>query len=168
MKRRYPIAPVTLVLLLAAVFLSSVAGCLPRRPGKPKPKPAELEPIEIDWSDPGSVVEGFFDAKKRGDWRKAFGCCDFEERLGAKEAGKIRAEWKKEAKTWPDAYRESQWVILGATVKGDHAFVSVVHIRYMGPGALDEKRTGFDELCKRYGDRWKISEFDLPEARSSE
>ena len=34
-------------------------------------------------------------------------------------------------------------------------------VHYRGPGALDAERTGFDELCKRYGDRWKITEFEV-------
>jgi hypothetical protein len=46
--------------------------------------------------------------------------------------------------------------------------VSVIHIHYIGPGSLDEKRTGFEELCKRYGDRWKITEFKLPEERKAQ
>ena len=87
-----------LVILVFAALTGSLAalsGCrgragLPRRRETPPPKP--LGPVEIEWSSPGSVVEGFFDAKKRGDWRKAFGCCDFAERLGADEAKKIRQE----------------------------------------------------------------------------
>jgi hypothetical protein len=168
MKRPWPITPITVGLVLAALFLSSVAGCMPRRPRNPKSKPAKLEPIEIDWNDPGTVVEGFFDAKKRGDWRKAFSCCDFEERLGAEEAKKIRDQWKSEASTWPDAYSRSQWFILDMTISGDYALVSVVHIRYVGPGTRDDERTTFDELCKRYSDRWKITEFELPPDRRSQ
>ncbi len=169
MKLRCATRAIALCGALAVVLCGTVAGCGPRHPRRQKPaKPQKLEPIEIDWSDPGSVVEGFFDAKKRGNWRKAFGCCDFEERLGAEEAQKIRNEWKEEAPGWPDMYRNSQWLILDATIKGQHALVSVMHIQYVGPGSLDDKRTGFEELLKRYGDRWKITEFVLPSDRSLE
>lgn len=159
------------ILLLAALTgsLAALAGCrgqvrLPRRRETPAPEP--LGPVEIDWSSPGSVVEGFFDAKKRGDWRKAFDCCDFVERLGAAEAKKIRREWKKDAPAWPDRYRDSTWIILDETIERDIAIVSVAHIRWVGPGALDTKRTGFEELCKLYAGRWKITEFVVPEKES--
>jgi hypothetical protein len=153
--------PITAGALLAVVFFGTIAGCLSPRRVPPRPKPAELEPIQIDWSDPGSVVEGFFDAKKRGDWRKAYGCCDFEERLGRDEATSIRNEWKKEARTWPEAYGDSHWFIADTQTRGDYAIVSVVRVRRVGPGAMDAERTGFEELCKRYGDRWKMTEFEV-------
>lgn len=149
---------------LIVALCAGVVGCraLRRVPDKKTPPPPKpLEPIEIDWADPGSVVEGFFDAKKRGDWRKAFSCCDFEERLGAEEAKKIRDEWKKEAPTWPDTYRFSDWIIIEATVRGDYALVSVEHIERAGPGGLEAKQSGFDELLKHYGKRWKITEFEV-------
>ncbi len=146
---------------LAALLLGAIGGCLPRRTTTKPPTPTKLEPIEIDWADPGSVVEGFFDAKKRGDWRKAYRCCDFEERLTPEEAKKIRDDWKQDAPTWPEACRNTRWFIADAEIRGDYALVSVVRMRSIGPGALDAEKTGFDELCKRYGDHWKITEFEV-------
>ena len=148
---------VALVLVLAG----TLAGCgNVRRSRRPPPEKLKApEEIEIDWNDPGSVVEGFFDAKKRGNWRKAFKCCDFKERLGAKEAKKIRKEWRKEARSWPTMYDGHKWFIVDATIRGELALVSVRHLRWVGPGIHDSKNTGFDELLKRYGDRWKISDF---------
>ena len=149
--------------VLALLLVGTVAGCFglrqprPTRPGKPK----ELGPIEIVWSDPGSVVEGFFDAKKRGDWRKAFECCDFKERLGAEEAKRIRSEWKKEARDWPAMHEKSQWYIASAVIHEDLAQVSVKHVRWVGPGMYDTATTGFEELVKLYGERWKMSDFEL-------
>ena len=149
---------------LAALLLAAVGGCLSRRPTTKTPQPRKPEPIEIDWADPGSVVEGFFDAKKRGDWKKAYGCCDFEERLTPEEAKQIRNEWKEEASTWPETYRGTRWFITSADIRGDYALVSVVRVQRVGPGTLDAEKTGFEELCKRYGDQWKITEFQiLPE-----
>jgi hypothetical protein len=157
-------------ILLMAAMLMAVGGCTsePQKRPKPKPKPAKNEPIRIDWASPASVVEGFFDAKKRGDWRKAYNCCDFEQRLSKEEAKQIRDEWKREAHLWPDMYANSSWFIAEFEAEGDIALVSVVHVEYGGPGELDETRTGFDELCKRYGERWKITEFTLPPERESE
>ena len=157
--REMKVLRTVLVLLLAG----AVAGCGGvRRPQQARrAKPKELGPIEIVWSDPGSVVEGFFDAKKRGDWRKAFECCDFKERLGAKEAEKIRKEWKKEALDWPTMYEGSLWFIIDAAIKDDLALVSVSHTRWVGPGMYDTAKTGFEELVKLYGDRWKISDFEF-------
>jgi hypothetical protein len=135
---------------------------LNRVPEKKEPKPPKpLGPVEIVWADPGSVVEGFYDAKKRGDWRKAFSCCDFEERLGADEVAKIREDWKKEAPAWPEMYSQSQWIIVDETVQGDLALVSVELIKWSGPAALESDRFGFDELVKLYGEVWKISEFEV-------
>ncbi len=149
--------------VLVLLLVGTVAGCgAVRRPRQTPPrKPKELGPIEIVWSDPGSVVEGFFDAKKRGDWRKAFECCDFKERLGAEEAKRIRAEWKKEAHDWPAMHERSQWYIAGVAIQDNLAQVSVKHIRWVGPGMHDTAITGFEELVKLYGDRWKISDFEL-------
>jgi hypothetical protein len=155
---RFPCAALTVVLCV------SLAGCFgsPRVRAKKEPKPPKpLGPVKIVWSDPGSVVEGFFDAKKRGDWRKAFSCCDFEERLGAAEAAKIREDWKKEAPSWPEMYRNSQWLIVDETVREEYALVSVELIQYSGLAALESERSGFDELVKRYGEVWKISEFEV-------
>ena len=154
--------------LLIVVFLAAAGGCgsPPRR--RPEPKPVKDEPVEIDWSVPASVVDGFFDAKKRGDWRKAYSCCDFEERLGKREAKKIRQEWKREAALWPEMYARSLWVVEDYETEGDYALVGVTTIEYGPPGTLDEKRTGFEEVCKRYGKRWKITEFDLPPDRDAE
>jgi hypothetical protein len=152
---------VTAAAAVAALLLAAIGGCMSRRPATEPPKPRPLEPIEIDWADPGSVVEGFFDAKKRGDWKKAYSCCDFEERLGPKEAKNIRDEWKQEAPTWPATYRGTRWFIASADIRGEYALVSVVQVAYRGPGTLDAEHTGFDELCKRYGDRWKITEFEV-------
>ena len=159
--------------LLTVVMLAAGGGCgsQPRRRPNPKPKPVKDEPVEIDWSVPASVVDGFFDAKKRGDWRKAYSCCDFEERLGKQEAKKIRQEWKREAPLWPEMYAHSLWIVEDYETEGDYALVGVTTIEYGGPGALGEKRTGFEELCKRYGKRWKITEFtesDLPSDADSE
>jgi hypothetical protein len=155
---RFPCAALTVVLCV------TLTGCLGLRrvPEKKEPKPPKpLGPVKINWGDPGSVVEGFYDAKKRGDWRKAFSCCDFEERLGAEEANKIREEWKKEAPAWPEMYQDSQWLIVDETIHGDFALVSVELIRWSGPAALESERSGFDELVERYGERWKITEFEV-------
>jgi len=151
--------------MLAIVLSAVVVGCAPRHK---EPEPQTLEPIPINWNNPGSVVEGFFDAKKRGDWRKAFDCCDFKERLGGEEAKKIRAEWKRDAPTWPNRYRDSQWVILDETIRGNHALVSVILIEGEGNSVDDLKRSGFDELLKRYGKRWKITEFPRSSGRNLE
>jgi len=148
---------------LVFILVCVVAGCGGGRQTRrtKQGKPVELPPVKIIWSEPISVVEGFFDAKKRGDWRKAFDCCDFEERLGAEEAKKIRAEWKKEAPEWPRMYRYSRWFVIDGATEGDYALVSVRHIEWVGPGTGDTKSTGFEDLLKRYGDRWKISDFQL-------
>jgi len=143
-----------------ALLLGAIGGCLPRRTTS-TPRPAKLKPIDIDWTDAGSVVEGFFDAKKRGDWKKAYSCCDFEERLGSEEAKKIRDEWKQDAANWPEDCRNIRWLIADVETRDDLALVTVVRVRNIGPGALDAEKTGFDELCKRYGDRWKITEFEV-------
>ena len=154
-------------LLIAGLVGVMASGCFTRRPPeRPKPKPPKLEPIKIDWSDPGSVVEGFFDAKKRGDWKKAFSCCDYVEALGEKEAATIRTAWKKEAHEWPRMYRDSIWFIAAAPDVDEEtgmAAVDVVRIDYIGPGSEDAKHTGFVELCKRYGDTWKITTFIVPD-----
>jgi hypothetical protein len=153
--------PALTAAVLVALLVAALGGCLPRRSAPKPPEPQPIGPVEIDWADPGSVVEGFFDAKKRGDWEKAYSCCDFEEHLGPEEAEKIREEWKQEAPTWPEAYRNTQWYILDVEMRADYALVSVVRVSTIGPGVLDAERTGFDELCKRYGDCWKITEFDV-------
>ncbi|MBN1917475.1 MAG: hypothetical protein JW889_06160 [Verrucomicrobia bacterium] len=166
--------PRVLVVLLATGLIGSVAtGCflLSRPPDEPAPKPLKLEPIKIDWSDPASVVEGFFDAKKRGDWKKAFSCCDYVETLGDKEAARILAAWKKEASEWVTMYRYSMWFIAAAPDIDEQtgmAAVSVVRIDSTGPGAMDTKRTGFVELCKLYGDKWKITTFIAPGENSEQ
>jgi len=142
------------------------AGCAPSPPQrKPTPKPRKLEPVQIDWSDPASVVEGFFDAKKRGDWKKAFSCCDYEQTLGKKEADKIRNAWQKEARNWPDMYRDSIWLIAAPPDIDEElgiAVVDVARLDYTGPGSEDVEQTGFAELCKLYGDTWKITSFIVP------
>jgi hypothetical protein len=156
-----------LAALLAAGLIGVIAsGCLtPTPPSQAKPRPRKLEPINIDWSDPASVVEGFFDAKKRGDWKKAFSCCDYVEALGEKEAAKIRDAWKKEAREWPTMYRSSSWFIAAPPDIDEEtgmAAVDVVRIDSVGPGGQDTTHTGFVELCKRYGDTWKITTFVVP------
>lgn len=148
--------------LLLVVFLTAVGGCgtHPPRQANAQPDKVTVKPLEIDWSVPASVVDGFFDAKKRGDWRKAYDCCDFEERLGKKEAKAIREEWKRDSKSWPDDYAHTLWIVEDYEAEGDYALVGVTRIDYGAPGTLDEKRVGFEEICKRYGKRWKITELD--------
>jgi hypothetical protein len=170
MFRRRSILILSAGALLTAAAMMALGGCgsQPRTRPKPKPKPAKDEPVEIDWSSPASVVDGFFDAKKRGDWRKAYSCCDFEERLSKEEAREIRDEWKREAKQWPEMYANSLWIVQDFETDGDYALVAVVLIESGGLGSTAEERTGFEELCKLYDKRWKITEFDLPPDWDSE
>ncbi len=120
-------------------------------------------PRKIDWQDPVSVMRGFLAAKKNGDWRTAYRCCDYDETLPKQEREKIKRKWKEECERWPIDYANTLWIITDRSYDADTAVVRIVVSRRnpitheLNPGET------YKEKLKKYKDAWKISGFLAPE-----
>ncbi len=141
------------MLLVIAVLLTVGFGCSTGLPTQRKARP----PRRIDWEDPISVTRGFFAAKKRGDWKTAYRCCDYEETLPREERRRIKARWKAESKEWPVDYRHTFWILSGVADKDGMALVKIlVSRRDPITHALRPAET-YQEKLKKYKNRWKIT-----------
>jgi len=143
------------LLFCIAALLAVGFGCstAPRR------APDKRPPRKIDWQDPVSVMRGFFHAKKSGDWKTAYRCCDYEETLPKEERERIKKKWKAECKRWPIDYQNTYWIMTAQGYKDDIALVRIlVSRRDPITHALKPGET-YQEKLKKYKDEWKITDF---------
>ena len=140
---------VPLLLLPVIVGLGCSTGLRRRTPKRP--------PRKIYWDEPVSVVRGFLSAKRTGDWRKAYRCCDYDETLPKPERAGIKKKWKAECKRWPAHYATTFWAITGQDFEGENAAVRIlVSRRNPLTGELRPGET-YQEILKKYKGKWKIT-----------
>lgn len=148
-----------LQLLSLAILLSMGFGCSigPDKGFSGRPT------RRIDWQDPVSVTRGFFAAKKRGDWKAAYSCCDYEETLPKEERKRIKEKWKAESQRWPIDYRNTFWIMTAQGIKDDVALVRIlVSRRDPITHALTPGETYLEKL-KKYKGKWKMTSLLPPE-----
>ncbi len=120
--------------------------------------PASARPKRtIDWQDPVSVMRGFLAAKRAGDWRTAYRCCDYDETLPKEEKARIKKNWKEECKNWPIEYMDTFWAITGRDYVGETASVRIL-VSHRNP-ITSELKPGetYEERLKLYNGKWKIT-----------
>ncbi len=144
------------ILIFSLVLLCLCVGC--GRKGTLQGTPAKRKE-KIVWKDPESVMKGFFRAKKTGDWKTAYKCSDFKETLSRKEARAVKKEWKKDSVNWVENYANHYWLVLDSTIKGKDAVVTVILTMSTYDDEAHTVTKTYDEILKRYGRKWKITQF---------
>jgi hypothetical protein len=108
-------------------------------------------------------MRAFHYAKKSGDWRTAYRCCDYDETLPKEARARIKKKWREESRKWPAEYADAYWEITSRDFRDDtavvrvHAFQRDPITRALRPGDI------YEEKLKRYKDKWKITSFLPPE-----
>jgi len=104
-------------------------------------------------------MRGFFAAKKRGDWKSAYLCCDYEETLPKEERATIKKMWKAESGKWAVEYQHTFWIMTAQGYRDDTALVSILVAR-RDPitHALSPGETYLERL-KKYKNKWKVTGF---------
>ena len=145
----------TFVLFFLAALLAVGSGCSTSDRRWPDRRP----PRRIDWQEPVSVMRGFFAAKKRGDWKSAYLCCDYEETLPKEERATIKKMWKAESGKWAVEYQHTFWIMTAQGYRDDTALVSILVAR-RDPitHALSPGETYLERL-KKYKNKWKVTGF---------
>ena len=135
----------------SALLLGS--GCTTGLRGTPSARPPGI----IDWQNPVSVMRGFLSAKKRGDWRTAYRCCDYKETLSKDQQARIKKKWKQESKNWPFEYVNTYWDLTETDY--DRATARVRILVYRRDSLTRGLKPGetYEETLKKNKDEWKIT-----------
>ncbi len=103
------------------------------------------------------MMRGFHSAKRRGDWRAAYNCCDYDETLSKDKRAEIKKKWKEESKNWPVDYMNTFWVITSSDYDRETARLRIlVSRRNPITHALNPGET-YEETLKKYKDKWKLT-----------
>jgi hypothetical protein len=145
-------------ILTLAWALIIVCGCTGMREQPDHVDPFEyMYPSEVEWDKPDRVLKAFYGAKKRGDWKKAFEICDFNEVLPRKEAKRIRGEWKADSANWEKRYKYRNYYVAVKEQTGTTTLLSVTELYPDRNAKEGVGRADYEETMKLYGKRWKLT-----------
>ena len=143
-------------LIILAVVVA-MTGCTWMREKEDIVDPFDYKyPQRVEWDDPERVLKAYYGAKKRGDWKKAFEICDFEEVLPKDKAKRIRESWEEDSAEWPSRYKYHDYYVIEKQRTADTATLLVTEFYPSRGGVKNTAQANYSEMMRLYGKKWKL------------
>ena len=149
--------------ILSFFLVLSIAGCTAMREKEDKVDPYNyMYPKKVKWDEPKEVLKAFYGAKKRGDWKKAFEICNFNETRNKQEIRRIKEDWKKDSAKWEVRYKFHDWHVSEKKEGKDSFVFFVTEFKSIPDPKKRSKMTDYEETMKLYGKKWKLVMPEVP------